>query len=335
MGAFKVCNDKKMKKYPKFSIIIPLYIQTPYFHEAVEKCLELDYPDFEILIGADKKAKLDFKDKRVRILRTGLLRTGPAEKRDIGIVKSKGEFIAFLDDDSYPAKDWLKKAAQVLRKKKTASVCGPGLTPPADGFAQKITGAILASPFGSGPYSYRFAKKKAHFVDDYPAYNMVVDKKTLLEVGGFGTKYYGGEDTALCLKLINAGKRIYYHPDIVVYHHRRKFPFEYMRQVGNVGLHRGYFAKAYPQTSFRPSYFGPAALTIGLALLVLWSFFSSQILSTLAIGFCFFYFLVFIENIKRDSLFINIILPLAILINYFSYGVQFIQGLVFTKELER
>src|SRR3989344_2897047 len=118
-----------MRRYPKISIIIPLYIKTDYFYESVEKCLRLDYPDFEILIGVDKRTKVKFSDPRIRILKTGVLRTGPAEKRDIGIVRARGEFIAFLDDDSYPERDWLKKAIEVMRTSGAANVCGPGLTP--------------------------------------------------------------------------------------------------------------------------------------------------------------------------------------------------------------
>ena len=69
-----------MKKYPKVSIIIALYKETAYFYEAVAQSLQLDYPNFEILIGVDKGVKLNFKDSKIRVLETGLLRTGPAEK---------------------------------------------------------------------------------------------------------------------------------------------------------------------------------------------------------------------------------------------------------------
>lgn len=323
-----------MTKYPKVSIIIPLYIKTPYFFESVEKCLQLDYPDFEILIGVDNKTKYSNSDKRVRVLKTGAVRTGPAEKRDIGIVKAKGEYIAFLDDDSYPEKDWLKKAIEVLKKARVNSVCGPGLTPPADSFAQKITGAILSSWFGSGPYKYRFVKDVPRFVDDYPAYNMFVKRSVLLIIGGFGTKYYGGEDTALCIKLINAGEKIYYHSDIVVYHHRRKFPSEYGRQVGNVGLHRGYFVKAYPQTSLKISYFSPALLMFALIGSFTYLLINPRALLPLLLIGLVGYLIVFIEGWGKSTLLINSILPFAVLYNHFVYGTQFIKGL-FLEKLER
>lgn len=323
-----------MKKHSKVSIIIPVYVKTPYFFESVRECLKLEYPSFEILIIVDAKTKVSFSDKKVRVLRTGRSRTGPGEKRDRGILKATGDFIAFLDDDSYPAIDWLKEAVRVLYKEKVGAVCGPGLTPPADSFSQKITGAVLASPFGSGPYFYRFAKGGPRFVDDYPAYNLIIKRDGLLKIGGFGTKFYGGEDTTLCLKLINTGEKIYYHPDVIVYHHRRKFPFEYMRQVGNVGLHRGYFVKTFPQTSLRPSYFGPALLTMGLPVLLIWLFSNQSIATWFLGGLIAAYLTIFVHSLRQNSLGISVLLPFAILLNHLTYGVQFSRGLM-TKKLKR
>lgn len=320
-----------MKRYPKVSIIIPLYKKTPYFFEAVGRCLELDYPNFEVLVGVDGKTKVSVKDPRVRILKTGQKNTGPAEKRDIGVRRANGSVIAFLDDDSYPERDWLKKSVKYLTRKKIAAVCGPGLTPPWDSFSQKITGSVLGSYFGSGPYYYRFVKGSPRYVDDYPAYNMIVAKAALSKVGGWGTKFYGGEDTALCLKLINAGEKIYYHPDIVVYHHRRHFPFEYMKQVGNVGKHRGYFVKKYPKTSLRISYFGPALFTLSLPFLAYLGVLESRIFQIELWLFILFYIYLILESVNKTSLSVALLLPFAIIVNYLAYGFNFILGLITSK----
>lgn len=328
-------NTKTGFKYPKVSIIIPLYKSSPYFFESIKKCLELDYPDFEILIGVDKMIKVKFQDKHIKILKTGMQRTGPAEKRDIGIVKAKGEIIAFLDDDSYPDKEWLKRAVEILRTKQISAVCGPGLTPPGDSFWQKVTGSILSSRFGSGPYRYRFVCDSPRFVDDYPAYNMIVKRDVLIKVGGFGTKYYGGEDTAICIKLINAGERIFYHPDIMVFHHRREFPFEYGRQVANVGLHRGYFVKTHPQTSLRLSYFSPAIVISLFFIILISAFFDRFLILPLLLFFLGGYVVIFVEGLSRFPLYINFLLPLAVFYNHFTYAINFLKGLILVKKLER
>ncbi len=321
-----------MKKYPKISIIIALYKETAYFYEAVAQSLQLEYPNFEILIGVDKGVKLNFKNPRIRVLETGQSRTGPAEKRDIGIIKSKAEYIAFLDDDSYPRRDWLKQAIKIFNQHPDISaIGGPGLTPPMDGFRQQITGAILSTFWGTGPYAYRFIQKSPRLVDDYPAYNLIAKRKDLLSIGGFGNKFYGGEDTALCLKLINSGKKILYHPEIVVYHHRRHFPEGYLAQVGNVGLHRGYFVKKYPQTSLRPSYFMPLLGIIITIILMLTSIVFPQVLMLGII----LYIIGMIDALRIADWKVALILPLCIYLSHLSYAYTFAKGLLFTKYLEK
>lgn len=325
----------KTKKQPFVSIIIPVYVKTPYFYEAVDKCLELDYTNYEIIIGVDKGVEFPLKHKKIRIIYTNKENTGPAEKRDMALRGAKGEIIAFLDDDSYPERDWLKKAVKIMQKKKVNSVGGPGLTPSSNGFFEKMTGAILGSVWGSGPFYYRFARGRPRFVDDYPAYNLFVTKKALKKVGGYGTKFYGGEDTALCLKLINSGYKIYYHPSIIVYHHRRPFPQGYFKQIANVGLHRGYFVKAYPQTSLRIVYFLPTIFSIVGIFLVFLSFFNFTVFLVTVFILFSFSVLIFFENLPKTQLHINIFLPGAVIISHFVYGYYFLKGALFTKELKR
>lgn len=321
-----------MSKYPKISIIIALYKETAYFYESVVQCLQLDYPNFEILIGVDRGVNLNFKDPRIKVWETGLVRTGPAEKRDVGIVKSNAKYIAFLDDDSYPRRDWLKKTINIFNKySEITAVGGPGLTPPMDGFRQQITGAILSTFWGTGPYAYRFVQKPMRLVDDYPAYNLIVRRKDLVSVGGFDNKFYGGEDTALCLKLIRAEKKILYHPEVVVYHHRRHFPEGYLAQVGNVGMHRGYFVKKYPKTSLRPSYFMPL---LGIVITMLLLVFSFVYPPLIWLGM-FLYGLGIADAIRIADWKVATVLPFCIYLSHLSYAYNFVKGLLFIKHLER
>ena len=83
--------------------------------------------------------------------------------------------------------------------------------------------------------------------------------------GGFASTFYGGEDTKVCLAIVGMGRRIVYDPEVVVYHHRRALFTGHIRQVYNVGVHRGFFVKRFPETSRRALYFLPSAgLVAGL-----------------------------------------------------------------------
>ena len=82
--------------------------------------MELDYPDFEIIILPDNAfpARLPHQGLPntaqmaipINIIPTGPLK--PADKRDIGVKSARGEIIAFIDDDAYPEKSWLKAAVK-------------------------------------------------------------------------------------------------------------------------------------------------------------------------------------------------------------------------------
>ena len=91
---------------PKVSIIIPVKEINDYIREAVPKHLKLDYPDFEVLILPDRDSGEDF-GPLVKIIPT-YPKTGPADKRDLGTQKAQGEILAFIDDDAYPRRDWIK-----------------------------------------------------------------------------------------------------------------------------------------------------------------------------------------------------------------------------------
>ena len=182
-----------MKKNPKVSIIIPFYVETTRFYRDLKKFLNLDYPNYEILVVSDKKIEVDI--PKIKIILTGKGHTGPAEKRDIAIKLAKGEICAFIDDDAYPDQNWLKNAVVHFQHPQIVAVGGPGITPKEDKYWEQLTGLVYGSFFCGGHAQHRFVKKSAMFVVDYPAYNLIVRKDVLEKVGGYSTHFYGGEDT--------------------------------------------------------------------------------------------------------------------------------------------
>lgn len=249
---------------PDFSVIIPLHVSGPRFAADLMRVLALENVRYEVIVVSDRPFDLPVEDSRLRVLLTGADLTGPAQKRDLAVSQALGKVCAFLDDDAYPAPDWLDQAARVLTDPEVAAVGGPGLTPPEDGLLAQAGGAVYASLLGSGGLVYRFARRQRRLVDDYPAYNLIIRKDVLDQIGGFNSTYYGGEDTKVCLAIIALGKQIVYDPQVAVYHHRRPLFGPHLRQIANVGQHRGFFAKAYPQTSLRLAYFLPSLLALSL-----------------------------------------------------------------------
>src|SRR3990167_382814 len=314
------------KKSPKVSIIIPLYVDTPRFYKDLKKFEKLNYSNYEIVVVSDKK--IEIKDLKARVLITGKKRTGPAEKRDIAIAQAKGEICAFIDDDAYPDPNWLKNAVVHFRHPQIAAVVGPGVTPKEDCYWEQLTGLVYGSFFCGGLARYRFVQGNMQFVDDYPAYNLVVRKDVLEKVGGYGSHFYGGEDTFLCLKIIKKGYKILYDPEAVVYHHRRALFIPYLKQIANVGLHRGYFAKRFPETSLKPMYFLPSVLALGFILL---PFINSPIFFG-ATGL--FLSVGLVSVISKTNLQNSLLISVGIIVTHLIYGINFIKGLL-VSDLER
>ena len=281
------------------------------------------FKDYEVILLPDEKKVFNY--QKVKVAATGKI--GPAEKRDMGAKKSNGEILAFIDDDAYPDKNWLKNMVSNFEGLEVAAVGGPGVTPPDVSWREQASGWFSASIIGGGPYVYRFLPYKKRFVDDYPSMNLAVLKSDFIKVGGFDSNFWPGEDTKLCLDLTHKlGKKIIYDPKVLVYHHRRKVWMSHLRQNGNYGLHRGYFAKTLPKTSFRLVYFLPSFLVLGIffvPFVVIPSYSLLLIINSLWI------------TAKSGSLFQGAISIPVVFLTHFWYGLRFMQGFLFVRHLRR
>lgn len=324
---------------PKVSIIIPVKEINSYLRdETVPALLKQSYKNFEIIVLPDKATKE--KLPKTKIIPTWP-KTGPADKRDIGARQAKGEVLAFLDDDSYPNKNWLKNAAQIFEGSKlVGGVCGPAVTPPKNNLRQKASGYVWSTWLGSGGAgTYRCAVSNRREVDDYPSVNLLVRKKDFWEVGGFDSHFWPGEDTKLCLDLTQKlGKKIIYDPKVLVFHHRRKVFVPHLKQISRYAIHRGHFARVLPKTSFRLGYLIPTFFTFGLLL--------GWLLFFIHPVFKFFYFgalgayliLLFLTVFrifqKEKDLSLSFLTVLSIFVTHVVYGFLFIKGFL-TPKLKR
>ena len=123
------------------TIVIPCQKMNKYTRECIKNCLKLDYDHYEILVLPDDNPSENFDG--VKIIATGDM--GPADKRDMAAEIAEGEILAFIDDDAYPTKSWLKNAVQHFHNDEIGAVVGPNVTPESDGLRQKATGAVYAS----------------------------------------------------------------------------------------------------------------------------------------------------------------------------------------------
>jgi len=318
-----------------YSFIIPVKQINPYIKEAVPEILKIRRTDYEILIFPDTVDKTVGWEKTQQI-ETGPI--GPAEKRDLALKYAKGQYLTFIDDDAFPKENFLDILDESFLDPNVVAVGGPALTPQDDTFWQKVSGAVFLSCLSGGFPERYWPIGRQRFVDDWPSVNLTVRREAFAQVGGFDSSYWPGEDTKLCLDLIEktAGK-ILYNPELIVWHHRRGGLMPHLMQIGRYGLHRGFFARLFPRTSLRWHYFVPSLFLCFVLLSPIllfvepfrWAVILGWMLYLIALTKAF-WDIFSIEG----SLNVALCSLLYIFPTHLFYGAKFIQGFVFTKELK-
>lgn len=346
----------------KYSFIIPVKEINDYIRQSVPRILEIERNDYEVIVCTDefepstgainKDNNRDNEcwyddDGRVLLIASGAV--GPATKRNLAAGRARGDILVFVDDDAYPDKKFLdildSDFAGDFKNEKIAAVGGPALTPAENNFWQKVSGAVfLSSCSHSHPERYAPLGEKK-LVDDWPSVNLSVRKAAFEKAGGFKSEYWPGEDTKFCLDLLEKCEGgILYNPGLVVWHHRREGLARHLKQVGNYGLHRGFFAKKYPATSRKFVYFIPSAFLCFVFFGAALSFYSNIFLNLYLAGWGV-YLLVLIKAFfdilsreKTETFFRRVFIALNaiyyIVLTHLFYGLKFIQGFIFTRELK-
>lgn len=336
-----------MNQSPFISVVIPVKKLTYYLlFENLPGMARQTYKKFEVIVLPDENTQYDLEllkqYKWLKIIGTGL-KSRPADKRDTGVKHAKGTIIAFLDDDAYPDPRWLEKAASVFKKNKVEAVCGPGVIPESANRWERIFDEVFKSWIGSGGYAYRFTLGTKRYVADFPSMNFLILKKMFVKIGGFNSEYWPGEDSKLCNDLIVKQKgKILYHPEILVYHHRRNTLQGYIRQHANYGFHRGAFFAHGDENSRSFGYLVPSLFVLYFLLLIpalvssAVMYESSRIniyiLFPLAI-YCILSTYLFIRSLlNTQSLVISAGAVYVLFLTHIVYGVSFLKGYIKGKK---
>ncbi|OGK17783.1 hypothetical protein A2866_05465 [Candidatus Roizmanbacteria bacterium RIFCSPHIGHO2_01_FULL_39_8] len=328
-----------------FSVIIPLReLSYVLLFENLPAFDNQTYKKFEVIVLPNDHSQYDIsllkKYKWLRIIPTGKI-IKPAEKRNIGVHQAKGNIVTFIDDDAYPKADFLEQASTLFTDK-TVAVCGPGILPLNASLWESVFDEVLKSWMGSGEYAYRFTPRKKRFVDDFPSMNFSIKKNIFLKLGGFKGNYWPGEDSKLCEDVAyKERKKILYHPDVIVFHHRRKDLESYLKQHANYGFHRGAFFAHGDKNSLRISYLVPTFFVFYLLFSTVFSVFllhfSYLLSSNYYLIIIIFYFpliayiilalQIFLNSLlNRKNLAIALFSPFVLFTTHVVYGIMFIKG---------
>jgi glycosyltransferase involved in cell wall biosynthesis len=103
----------------KVSVIIPTHNRAELLRAAIVSVLNQTFKDIEIIVADDRSTDhtrevvRSFRDKRIKYI-TNHNNLGPSATRNYAILESKGEYIAFLDDDDEWVPEKLQKQVALL-----------------------------------------------------------------------------------------------------------------------------------------------------------------------------------------------------------------------------
>jgi glycosyltransferase involved in cell wall biosynthesis len=166
-----------MKKWPKVSLVVCTHNRCDSLKKYLFKSiLDVDYPNFEIVIVDDASSdatrnlikNYQSKIKNLIYVRNNRQR-GLCYLRNLGVKMSKGDIIAFTDDDCYLDKGWLRELVSPFIKNSRLMIVGGKIL-----FAD--TTRIISDP--QEPYGCNMAFRRKIFRKFYFDNNLYFNKSS-------------------------------------------------------------------------------------------------------------------------------------------------------------
>lgn len=220
----------------KISVIIPVLNQ----EKKIEQCLEAVYaqslqPYEVIVVDGHSTDGTVGKARRfpVKIFYQEYGAAGAA--RQIGVEKAEGEYLAFIDSDCIPDKNWLKTLTSEFEDDIVA--VGGGMKNIGTGLWNNSINLSLSNFLGNANQLQAAIFREKRLVKELGLFNSIYRKKYILEVGGFNIHLAGADETELNKRISKKGKLLY-TPDTVVLHDHGRGLREFAQNMYRYGTWR-------------------------------------------------------------------------------------------------
>lgn len=193
------------------SVIISTYNRLNKIKKAVQSVLNQTYADFELIV-VDDKSKDDtqavveaFKDHRIHYIRLKRNSGFDCKPKNTGILASKGDYIAFLDDDNQYRPDHLAVLFEAIEKDQTLDMVY------GDRWLIDETGRIKRQLGISHDFDPLLLMSR-NFIDTS---DVLIKRKALFDVGGWDERYKKYVDWNLWIRMNKYGKKFKRVPIVI------------------------------------------------------------------------------------------------------------------------
>jgi len=325
-----------------FSIVIAVRNEKRLIKKCLESVFNQDFKDdYEVIIadGMSNDGTYEILEELKNKYEFKLLRNekiNAAAGRNLGIKNSKGRFITFVDGDAIPKKNWLSNIKLTFEKhNEVVGVGGPDLLPEDSSYKEKSIGRVMTSPLARGgklnPSTQHSLMEDEKYVEHIPTCNLSLSRDVFDKVGFFDEGFVKGQDLELNYRIVKAGFKLLYSPEIKVLHYRKNDIKSFSKQIFKWAKAKVAIIKKHGFSGLISHiYLWPIYLVIGFFIsLILFSILN--LLKVFSILFLFalisYFFIILFESIKiskkfKDKkLFFYTILLLPIIHIAYSFGV--------------
>jgi glycosyltransferase involved in cell wall biosynthesis len=186
-----------------FSVVIPLYNKADHIENTLRSVLNQTFTDYEIIIINDestdrsKNVVLELNNNRIQLY--SQKNQGVSVARNLGIEKSKGKLVAFLDADDYWFPDHLEELAKLYYN---FPDCGMYCSR----YKIKTTEKHFQIPYYNGIESSYLGIVENYFFSNSPfriswTSSLAIPKEIFEKIGGFIPSTTNGQDLELWTKI--------------------------------------------------------------------------------------------------------------------------------------
>ncbi len=200
-----------MNSIPFVSVVICTFGERDIF-KSINAVLSSDYKNFELIVVNDG-SKVKLKPKGFKVVNQK--HKGLTASRNVGIKHSKGEIIAFVDDDAVVEKNWIKEMVSSFSSSEIGAVGGKTIE-----YFDKPEENILwtCNKYGLIKVNPKEIRKEDFIV--LHGCNMAFSKKALEEINFFDESFnYYYDEIDISVRLAKKGFKIKVNEKAVVHHY--------------------------------------------------------------------------------------------------------------------